>query len=75
LYTVSNKLTGSHTGTRERCKEVAAKLVDKQQMFVLGKGYGEPIAYEGALKIKEITYLLHSISTLHTYLSYLCKKS
>jgi len=43
--------------TRERCKEVAAKLVDKQQMFVLGKGYGEPIAYEGALKIKEITYL------------------
>jgi len=26
-------------------------------MFVLGRGYGEPIAMEGALKIKEITYL------------------
>ena len=24
---------------------------------MLGRGYGEPIAYEGALKIKEITYL------------------
>ena len=26
-------------------------------MFVLGKGYGEPIAMEGALKIKEMTYM------------------
>ena len=26
-------------------------------MFVLGKGYGEPIAHEGALKLKEITYI------------------
>jgi len=43
--------------TRERCKQVAAELVEKQQLFILGKGYGEPIAYEGALKIKEITYL------------------
>ena len=26
-------------------------------MFVLGKGYGECIANEGALKLKEITYI------------------
>jgi glucosamine--fructose-6-phosphate aminotransferase (isomerizing) len=26
-------------------------------MFVLGKGYAEPVAYEGALKIKETCYL------------------
>jgi len=26
-------------------------------MFILGKGYGEPIALEGALKIKEMCYL------------------
>jgi len=26
-------------------------------MFILGKGYGEPIASEGALKIKEMCYL------------------
>ena len=43
--------------TRERCKQVAAELLHKNSLFVLGKGYAEPIAHEGALKIKEITYL------------------
>ncbi len=43
--------------TRETCKEIAATLVDAEHMFVLGKGSAEPIAREGALKIKEITYL------------------
>jgi hypothetical protein len=38
-------------------KKVAAELVKKNHLFVLGKGYGEPIAYEGALKIKELCYL------------------
>lgn len=42
---------------REDCQRLAASLVDKQHLFVLGKGVGEPIAREGALKIKEITYL------------------
>ncbi|MFZ2682100.1 MAG: glutamine--fructose-6-phosphate transaminase (isomerizing) [Patescibacteria group bacterium] len=42
---------------RERCKEVATTLLTAEHMFVLGKGYGEAIAREGALKIKEITYL------------------
>ena len=42
---------------RERCQEVAKTLLEAQHMFVLGKGYGEAIAREGALKIKEITYL------------------
>jgi len=40
-----------------RCKEVAQKLKNTEHLFVLGKGYGEPIAREGALKIKEITYI------------------
>jgi glutamine---fructose-6-phosphate transaminase (isomerizing) len=31
--------------------------VDKEHLFVLGKGYAEPIALEGALKIKEIAYI------------------
>lgn len=43
--------------TREQCNLVADKLMDSEHLFVLGKGYAEPIAYEGALKIKEITYL------------------
>ncbi len=36
---------------------MAQRLVNKEHLFVLGKGYGEPIAYEGALKIKECAYL------------------
>jgi len=43
--------------TRDKCMEVAEKLMKSEHMFVLGKGYAEPIAHEGALKIKEITYL------------------
>ncbi|EGC38088.1 hypothetical protein DICPUDRAFT_149253 [Dictyostelium purpureum] len=42
---------------RDKCKDIANKLYKKQSMFVLGKGFAEPIAYEGALKIKEITYI------------------
>jgi len=43
--------------SRDRCKEIAAELVNKNTMFVLGKGYAEPIAMEGALKIKEMAYV------------------
>ncbi|GMI29630.1 hypothetical protein TeGR_g5262 [Tetraparma gracilis] len=43
--------------TRDKCKQIASRLVDKEHMFVLGKGYAEPVAYEGALKIKETCYL------------------
>lgn len=43
--------------TREACKEIAKTLVDAEHCFVLGKGTCESIAREGALKIKEITYL------------------
>lgn len=38
-------------------KRIAQQLKDVQHLFVLGKGYSEPIAKEGALKIKEITYI------------------
>jgi len=43
--------------SRAKCKEIAATLKDKDHMFILGKGLAEPIAMEGALKIKEITYI------------------
>ena len=33
------------------------ELNSKNHLFVLGKGYAEPIAMEGALKIKEMCYL------------------
>lgn len=48
---------GMSIGVREQCKAIAEKLIDAEHCFVLGKGFAEPIAREGALKIKEITYL------------------
>eukprot|EP01103_Thecamoeba_quadrilineata_P013822 TRINITY_DN3952_c0_g1_i2.p1 TRINITY_DN3952_c0_g1~~TRINITY_DN3952_c0_g1_i2.p1 ORF type:complete len:162 (+),score=34.81 TRINITY_DN3952_c0_g1_i2:441-926(+) len=39
------------------CKALASKLTNAAHLFILGKGYAEPIAREGALKIKEISYL------------------
>jgi len=43
--------------TRSQCKDIARKLVEKEHLFVLGKGFAEAVALEGALKIKEICYL------------------
>jgi glucosamine--fructose-6-phosphate aminotransferase (isomerizing) len=42
---------------KESCKRVAERLNGKEHCFILGKGYGEPVAMEGALKIKEMCYL------------------
>lgn len=42
---------------REQCRRVALTLQDKHNLFVLGKGYAEPIAHEGSLKIKEMSYI------------------
>lgn len=43
--------------TRSGCEEIARNLLKADHAFILGKGPGESIAREGALKIKEITYL------------------
>jgi glucosamine--fructose-6-phosphate aminotransferase (isomerizing) len=42
---------------REQCQTLAQVLTTKEHCFILGKGQGEAIAKEAALKIKEITYL------------------
>ena len=39
------------------CKNLAILLKDEKFLMVLGKGTGLSIAKEGALKIKEITYI------------------
>jgi len=41
----------------DQVKNIAQTLKDQQHMFILGKGFAEPIAREGALKIKEISYI------------------
>ena len=42
---------------RNQCKSIAKRLVEKNNCFVLGKGYGESVAMEGSLKLKEIGYI------------------
>merc|ERR1712072_464916 len=42
---------------QEQCKRWASRLVKAEHIFILGKGYAEPIAREVALKIKECAYV------------------
>ena len=41
----------------EKIKNIAKKIKESHSLFILGKGKEEAIAKEGALKIKEITYI------------------
>ena len=41
----------------EKNKEMLVNVLNKENLFILGKGKSEAIAKEGALKIKEITYI------------------
>ncbi|KAF2956059.1 glutamine--fructose-6-phosphate transaminase (isomerizing) [Marinitoga sp. 38H-ov] len=41
----------------ERTKELAREYVNYQHMMYIGRGFGFPTALEGALKLKEISYI------------------
>ena len=41
----------------EHIKEIAAKYKDARDFLYLGRGYNFPVALEGALKLKEISYI------------------
>lgn len=43
--------------TDSRIKEIAEKYKDASDALYLGRGYNFPVALEGALKLKEISYL------------------
>ncbi|MBD8018995.1 glutamine--fructose-6-phosphate transaminase (isomerizing) [Kaistella pullorum] len=43
--------------THEITKEIAKQFVDAQNFLYLGRGYNFPAALEGALKLKEISYI------------------
>jgi len=43
--------------TNERAKEIAAAFKDAPNCLYLGRGYNFPVALEGALKLKEISYI------------------
>jgi glucosamine--fructose-6-phosphate aminotransferase (isomerizing) len=44
-------------GQNDRIKKVAQKYAKANDFFFLGRGYNFPIALEGALKLKEISYI------------------
>ncbi|MHC4423617.1 MAG: glutamine--fructose-6-phosphate transaminase (isomerizing) [Planctomycetota bacterium] len=41
----------------ERIKEIASANIDKNNWLFLGRGFNYPVALEGALKLKEISYI------------------
>ena len=43
--------------SNDRIKEIAAKFKDSRNFLFLGRGSGFPVALEGALKLKEISYI------------------
>lgn len=45
------------THVSSACHTISAELMDCQHLFLLGKGCGEAVAKEGALKIKELSYI------------------
>ncbi len=43
--------------SNDQVKVIAEKFVDARNFLYLGRGYGFPVALEGALKLKEISYI------------------
>jgi glucosamine--fructose-6-phosphate aminotransferase (isomerizing) len=43
--------------TNDKAKEIAEKFKDAPNCLYLGRGYNFPVALEGALKLKEISYI------------------
>src|SRR5690554_239171 len=43
--------------TEDKIKEIAAVFKDARNFLYLGRGYNFPVALEGALKLKEISYI------------------
>ncbi len=45
------------TGQSDIIRDATAKYIDRENWLFLGRGYNYPVAIEGALKIKEISYI------------------
>ena len=60
-YDIKNTVNNLYKGLDRTKLDKAVEILNKKSMFVLGKGMGEAIANEGALKIKELSYI-HSES-------------
>ena len=57
LDAIPKKVEEVLESTHEITKEIAKNFVDSQNFLYLGRGYNFPAALEGALKLKEISYI------------------
>lgn len=57
LEVIPEKVAEALTSTNEKAKEIATKFKDATNCLYLGRGYNFPVALEGALKLKEISYI------------------
>ena len=57
LEVIPEKVAEALVSTNEKAKEIAAKFKDATNCLYLGRGYNFPVALEGALKLKEISYI------------------
>ena len=46
-----------HGECAETVRQIAERIVDKQHLYVIGRGLAYPTALESALKIKEVSYM------------------
>ena len=56
LHDAPNKIT-TVLNSADNIKKLAAKYKDARDFLYLGRGYNFPVALEGALKLKEISYI------------------
>jgi len=57
LEMIPEKVTEALVGTNEMAKKIAEIYKDSPNCLYLGRGYNFPVALEGALKLKEISYI------------------
>ncbi len=57
LECIPDKVKQVIDNTNEQIKEIAHSLKDAPNFLYLGRGYNFPVALEGALKLKEISYI------------------
>ncbi|MFM8950145.1 MAG: glutamine--fructose-6-phosphate transaminase (isomerizing) [Bacteroidota bacterium] len=56
LESIPEKVTRA-LDSNDEIRQLAAKFKDSRNFLYLGRGYGFPVALEGALKLKEISYI------------------
>ena len=57
LDTIPGKVKSLLESCNDKCQEIAEIYKDAENCLYLGRGYNFPVALEGALKLKEISYI------------------